>query len=61
MLITSGIFVMERRSGISFSQGRKPERLSGTFFPGIGILNTTPLRLNFGLIFCVPEPFFKEK
>jgi hypothetical protein len=29
---TRGIFVTERRSGSSFSEGRKPERCSGTFF-----------------------------
>jgi hypothetical protein len=30
--ICRGIFVMERHSGSSFSEGRKPEQRSGTFF-----------------------------
>jgi len=29
---TRGIFVTERRSGSSFSEGRKPELRFGTFF-----------------------------
>jgi hypothetical protein len=33
--------VLERRSS-SFSEGRKPEWRSRTFFPGIGITNTPP-------------------
>jgi hypothetical protein len=52
--------VTESRSGSSFSEGRNPERRSGTFFPGIGIINTTPLPTNFGSLY-VPESFSKEK
>jgi hypothetical protein len=50
----------ERRSGNSFSDGRKPEKRSGTFFPGIGITNITPLQPNFGSLFA-SRNLFKRK
>jgi hypothetical protein len=52
--------VTERRSGSSFLEGLKPESRSGTFFPGIGITNTTPSHQ----IFDYPlrsGTFFKRK
>jgi hypothetical protein len=36
----------------SLSEGRKPERRSGTSFHGIGITNSTPLRPNFWPLFA---------
>jgi hypothetical protein len=50
----------KRCSESSFSQGRKPERRSGTFFPGIGITNTSRDRPNF-VSLCVPEPISFKK
>jgi hypothetical protein len=55
-----GIFVMECRSESSFSEKRKLEQRSRTFYPGIGIANTTPLRSNFGLLFIFHNPFQKK-
>jgi hypothetical protein len=36
-------FVLECRSGSSFSERCKLEQFSGTFFPGINISKTSPL------------------
>jgi hypothetical protein len=38
----------ERCSGSSFSEVRKSELRSRTFFPGIGMTKTTPVRPNLG-------------
>jgi hypothetical protein len=46
---------MERRPESSFSEGRKPERRSGTF-PDIGVTNTPPS--NRILSLCVAEHIF---
>jgi hypothetical protein len=54
-----GIFVPERHSG-RFWEGGKPEWHSGTFFPGIGITNTTPLQPNAGSLFAFQNLFLKK-
>jgi hypothetical protein len=50
------IFVTERRSESSFSEGRKLE----PFFSGIGITNNTDLRPNFGSLFAFRNHFQKK-
>jgi hypothetical protein len=47
-----GIFEMERRSGSYFSEGRKLEQRSRTFFPGIDVTNTSPSLTEFWVALC---------
>jgi hypothetical protein len=48
-----GVFLqrnaMDRRSGSSSSEVRKPERRSGNYFPGIDITNTSPYATEFSV------------
>jgi hypothetical protein len=60
-VVSRGIFVTEN-AGTSFRKlsGRKPERRSGTLFPGIGITNTIPLRPIFLSLCAFRNLFFKK-
>jgi hypothetical protein len=54
------IFVMGRRSGSYFSEGRKAERRSGTSFPCIGIININPLWPNSGSLYAFRKIFLRK-
>jgi hypothetical protein len=54
---TRGIFVTERRSGSSFSEGRKPELRFGTLFRWHWYNYHHCSHAEFWVILCIPEPF----
>jgi hypothetical protein len=63
ILLLTGIFVMERTGTLfrnHFLRETQPGMAFRNFFPDIGVINTTPLRPNFGSVFAFRGNFQKK-